>query len=137
MLVGSINSPLLLCLCREGRETGKFRRTGRLIALAFDFWSERDLRGVNLGKVGPTHVFVIKAARERGLDDHEVRRNVEIAWRIKRRVTDLGDFAPPCLALDALDLGQDRITHGVESLRNQRRTDDAAGIAGTERDRSA
>jgi hypothetical protein len=52
-------------------------------------------------------------------------------------VSDLGNFAPPSLALDALDLGQDRITHGVESLRNQRRADDAVGIAGAERDRSA
>src|SRR5918999_6149778 len=117
MLVGSIKSPLLVYLCREGRETRKFGRTGRLIALASDFWSERDLRRVNLGKVGPTHGFVIKAARERGLDDHEVGRNIEIAWRIKRRVTGLGDFAPPCRAF-ALDFGQDRIAHGVESLRN-------------------
>src|SRR5256885_17269193 len=32
--------------------------------------------------------------------------------------------------------GQDRVTHGVECLRNQRRADDTAGIAGPEHDRS-
>jgi hypothetical protein len=55
-----------------------------LIAIAFDLRSERNLRRVIFGKISPRHVFVIKAARERGLDDHEVGRNIEIAWRIKR-----------------------------------------------------
>jgi hypothetical protein len=71
-------------LCREDRASGQFGVLGRLIAITFDLWSERDLRRVNLGKIGPMHVFVIEAARERGLDDHEVGRNVEIAWRIER-----------------------------------------------------
>ena len=52
-------------------------------------------------------------------------------------MTDLGDFAARGLILDVRDLGQDRVTHGVECLRNQRRTDDAARVVGAERDGSA
>jgi hypothetical protein len=48
-----------------------------------DLWSERDLCSVNLGKIGPMHIFIIEAARERGLHHHEVGRNVEVARRIK------------------------------------------------------
>ena len=52
-------------------------------------------------------------------------------------MTRLGDFAPRSLAVDVRDRGEDRVTHGIECLRNQRRTDDAARIARAERDRSA
>ena len=38
-----------------------------------------------------------------------------------------------CLGAGARDLGQDRIAHGVERLRDQRRADDFGGIAGAER----
>jgi len=51
-------------------------------------------------------------------------------------VTDLGDFAPRRLAIDTRYLGQNRVPHGVECLGNQRRTADATGIPGAERDRS-
>ena len=32
------------------------------------------LLGVNLEKIGPLHVFIVEAARERGLHHHEVGR---------------------------------------------------------------
>jgi hypothetical protein len=56
---------------------------GHLRDRAFDLRSERDLRGVNLGKIGPMHVFIIEAADERGLHHHEVGRNIEVPRRIK------------------------------------------------------
>jgi hypothetical protein len=45
---------------------------GRFCDCDFDLWSERELCGVILGKVGPNHVFIVEAARERGLHYHEV-----------------------------------------------------------------
>src|ERR1700730_12070169 len=45
---------------------------GRFCDCDFDLWSERGLCGVILGKVGPNHVFIVEAARERGLHYHEV-----------------------------------------------------------------
>ena len=45
---------------------------GRFCDWDFDLRSERELCGVILGKVGPNHVFIVEAARERGLHDHEV-----------------------------------------------------------------
>src|SRR5882757_11498481 len=87
--------------------------------------------------VSPMNVFIIEPARQRWLHHHEVRRNIEVARRIERRVTDLGNFPPLRMALDARDIGQDRVMHRVECLRNQRRTDDAVRIARAQRDRSA
>jgi hypothetical protein len=45
---------------------------GRFCDCDFDLWSERELCGVIPGKVGPNHVFIVEAARERGLHYHEV-----------------------------------------------------------------
>ena len=56
---------------------------GHLRTRAFDLWSKRDLCGVNLGKIGPMHGFIIEAARERGLHHHKVGRDIEVARRIK------------------------------------------------------
>lgn len=44
------------------------------------------------------------------------------------------DFAPGLSGAGAGDLGQDRVAHGVERLRDQGRADDLGRIAGTERD---
>ena len=38
---------------------------------------------VNLGKISPTHVFVIEATRERWLHHHEIRRHIEVAGHVK------------------------------------------------------
>src|SRR5256885_15867825 len=47
----------------------------------FYLWSKRALWSATLG--GPMHVFIVEAARERGLHRHEVRRNIEIARRVE------------------------------------------------------
>src|SRR5262245_48606833 len=82
----------------------------------------------------PRDLLVVEAHFDRRLDDREVRRDVEIAGGIKRAVTNMIDLAPGFCALDVLDRGQDRIAHGSESFRNQRRADELGGIAGAERD---
>src|SRR5437764_863263 len=46
------------------------------------------------------------------------------------------DFATCLARAGAGDLRQDRIAHGVERLRDQRRADDLGGITGAERDQA-
>ena len=48
-----------------------------------DLWSVPGPCCVDLGKVDPMHVFIVKAALEVGLHNHEVGRNIEVARRIK------------------------------------------------------
>ena len=77
---------------------------------------------------------IVEAVHDGGFDDFEIGRDVEIARHVQRRIADVKDFAPGLSRGGAGDLRQDRIAHGVERLRDQRRADDLGGIAGTERD---
>ncbi|GCC46334.1 hypothetical protein chiPu_0030571, partial [Chiloscyllium punctatum] len=84
--------------------------------------------------VGPVQGRVVETVHDGGFDDFEIRRDVEVARHVERGIADMQDLAARLAAGGAGDLGQDRIAHGVEGLRDQRRADDLGRIAGAERD---
>src|SRR5262249_30143126 len=104
------------------------RRRDRRRLRVFD----RDRIGAR--QIGPVHLFVIEAALECRFDHGEIRRNVEIARRVERGMPDLENLPARRAALDAGDLGQDRIAHELESLGDQSRADQPGRVAGSERD---
>jgi hypothetical protein len=77
---GTDNDSRLACRVRHrgksvaqlSASSGGNSGVGRFCDWDFDLWSERELCGAILGKVGPNHVFIVEAARERGLHYHEV-----------------------------------------------------------------
>src|SRR3954451_2193471 len=79
--------------------------------------------------VGPMQGRVVEPLHNGGFDDFKIRRDVEIARHVQRRISDVQYFATRLLRPCARDFGQDRVTHGVESLRDQCRADDLRGVA--------
>src|SRR5262249_18065793 len=94
-----------------------------------------DREGVGARRqVGPMHLPGIEAALERGLQDREIRRDVEIARRIERGMPDLENLAAGGAAFHPRDLGQDRISHELEGLGDQSGADQPGRVARPERD---
>ena len=87
-------------------------------------------------KIGPLQPLVIEAARDRRLDHVEIGRDVEVARAIQRGVADFQNLLARLPAAGELDLGQDRIAHGAERIRDQRRADQPRRIARAERDQA-
>ena len=87
-----------------------------------------------MGQIGPLQRLVIEALADGRLDHVEIRRNVEVARAIQRGVADLQNLLPRLPAARERDLGQDRIAHGGERIRDQRRADEPRRIARAERD---
>src|SRR5215213_1245550 len=70
------------------------------------------------GQIRPLHRLVVETIEDGRLHHLEIRRNVEVARRIKRGMPDLQNFPPRAFAFQWGDLRQDRIAHALESLRN-------------------
>ncbi|ODM82993.1 hypothetical protein A6452_18650 [Bradyrhizobium elkanii] len=104
------------------------------------FWKHTKFAGYLLERlllVGPVQGRVVETVHDGGFDDFEIGRDVEVARHVERGIADMQDLAARLAAGGARDLGQDRIAHGVERLRDQRRADDLGRIAGAERDHAA
>ena len=78
--------------------------------------------------------LVVEALADRRLDDVEIGRDVEIARAVQRGVADFQNLLQRLQAARERDLGQDRIAHGAERVRDQRRADQPRRIARAERD---
>ena len=121
--------------CRRKRRlfVNRFRNKRR----RFDLWKHTEFARYLLERlllVGPVQRGVVEPVHDRGFDDFEIGRDVEIARHVERGIADMQDFAPGLARGRAGNFRQDRIAHRVERLRDQRRADDLGGIAGAERD---
>jgi hypothetical protein len=77
----------------------------------------------------------IEALLERRLDDREIGRDVEVTRNEEAVVTDAEDFVVARIAVAGgapLDVRQDRITHRLKELRDERRADRACRLAATQ-----
>ena len=55
-------------------------------------------------QIGPIHELVVEILHQGRFDDFEIRRNVEIARRVKRGMANLQDLTPRRLAFELRDL---------------------------------
>src|SRR6267378_261998 len=91
---------------------------------------------------GPGDLVIVEAARDGGLHDLEVGRDVEIARCEQAVMADvhhlvIGIVAPGFTVVHESDFGQDRVVHRLERFGDQRRADCARRIAAPEGDHAA
>ena len=84
---------------RWARQNGYTSQAARerllpILRAAYHFWGVHPFTAIALyARLDPVQCTKIKAALERGFDDAEIRRDVEIAWRKQAVVTDMQQLA--------------------------------------------
>jgi putative transposase len=136
MSPGCTSSPAMTATRSVTNAHGKLSRDLRLHMLLRLLGRHR--RRHHLGncdrEVGPAHLAIVEALFDRRLHELEVGRDVEVARGVERRMADLENLLARGLAVHPGDLRQDRISHGLEGLRDQSRADDPRRIARAQRD---
>ncbi len=91
---------------------------------------------------GPFSTAIVEASNQRRLDDFEIRRNVKVPWHEQAVMPNLEYLGAAAGAFRAIggtagDMRQNRITHGLEALRNQGRADGPGRIAAAQGQQAA
>src|SRR4030065_1436161 len=93
-------------------------------------------RRMTSGRFGPFELAGVKPVFQYRLDDLEIRRDVEIAWREQAVVADMQYLAHGVVVRagirTTLDARQDRVTDGLEGLCDERRANGAGRVAAAE-----